>query len=294
MVQQKVDGSICKLFWNPKKDRWQWATNSMTDADEARINENTMSFYELIQKAVNYPDINAYITNGWLDKDCTYIFELVSPENQIVIHYMTTRLYAIGKRDNRTGRETAPDIEIENPKDYPLNTYEDCLKAAEELNAGCDEVRNEGFVVVDRSVKNPDGSFNRIKIKSPEYVALHHAINNGVITKKRAIELIRNGQADNIPHSYRTDALIKWYEAQYAEFKYMVAQYIDYARGLYEEMGHDRKAVAEAIKGDVLRQFGFTALDNDRTADEIIRKTWIGVIEQFIDDYKAKDIKGKR
>lgn len=294
-VQQKIDGSICKLWWNPKRNRWQWSTNGVIDASEVHISENTMSFYELIMKALEYTYIKEAEANGLLDRDYTYIFELVSPENQIVIHYDTTRLFSTGKRNNKTGAEEVPVIPgVTRPREYPLGTYDDCIKAAEALNTDSDEIRDEGFVVVDDSVKNTDGSWNRLKIKSPIYVSPHHAINNGVITPKRALEIILNEQQDDIPYSARTDSLLKWYEAQYAEFKYMVQQYIDYVRGLYEELGKDRKAVAVTIKDDALSSIGFRAINNDIKPDDIIKGLRKEFILDFIDEYRPKNIYQKR
>ena len=85
------------------------------------------------------------------------------------------------------------------------------------------------------------------------------------------MEIILNGQQDDIPYSTRTDSLLKWYEAQYAEFRYMIQQYMDYVRGLYEELGKDRKAVATTIKDDALSFIGFRAINNDIKPDDIIK-----------------------
>ena len=48
----------------------------------------------------------------------------------------------------------------------------------------------EGFVVRDKY-------FNRIKIKSPEYLLAFHMNNNGVITIKRIINMMKNEQIDD-------------------------------------------------------------------------------------------------
>lgn len=48
----------------------------------------------------------------------------------------------------------------------------------------------EGFVIRDRN-------FNRIKLKSPEYLIAFHMNNNGVLTTKRIIEMIKNEQLDD-------------------------------------------------------------------------------------------------
>lgn len=287
LVEEKIDGSICKLWWNAKKNRWQWSTNGMIDANDANISDNSMTFYQLITKADNY----SLIHTDRLSPNFTYIFELVSPYNQIVIHYDSTKLYQTGQRSNLIGQEFQPQIEkIARPKKYSLASYEDCIKAAEALNAGKDEVANEGFVVVDPVVSNTDGSFNRVKIKSPEYVALHHAINNGSITKRRAIDLIRTNSAKDIPHSPKTDAILSWYTYQYNELVYEVSQYIDYVRGLYAELNNDRKAVAKTINKDKFASLGFKALGNTEVnAQELLSQATRSFLEANIDEYEIKD-----
>ena len=45
----------------------------------------------------------------------------------------------------------------------------------------------EGYVVVDKD-------FNRIKIKSPAYVAASHMKNNCVVTPRRVVDLIKTGE----------------------------------------------------------------------------------------------------
>jgi hypothetical protein len=71
------------------------------------------------------------------------------------------------------------------PQLYPLHDIESCIAAVEAMTA--DE---EGFVI-------RDGNFNRIKLKSPEFLMHFHAINNGVITTKRIIRMIQNEQIDD-------------------------------------------------------------------------------------------------
>ena len=68
-----------------------------------------------------------------LDKYLTYIFELVSPETQVVIKYSNACLYHIGTRNNITGTEYYLGIGIEKPKEYPLRNLDDCIKASIKL-----------------------------------------------------------------------------------------------------------------------------------------------------------------
>ena len=118
-----------------------------------------------------------------LNKDYTYIFELVSPDAQIVVYYPETKIYHIGTRNNKTCEELNVDIGIEKPKEYPLHSLEDCIDAAKELKSS----EHEGYVVVDKN-------WHRVKVKAPEWVAAHHLANNGNINTKHLLAVIMDNE----------------------------------------------------------------------------------------------------
>ena len=282
-VQEKVDGSIVKLYWYNGK--WNWATNGVIDAAKAFVPNTTLSFLDLIHKAKNYNDIPFYNLSHYN----TYIFELVSPFNKVVIDYKTPMLYHLGARSNETGEEFNIDIGIQKPKEYPIHTYEAALAAATELNAGTTEVKSEGFVVVDKN-------WHRVKIKSPEYLAAHHQWNNNkyLINKNEALKAILNGDAEFYGTS-GYEYLTQWsfYNYQLNLFKWEVARYISHVRILYEEYSYERKAVATEIKGDKLAYFGFKAIGNNLTVDDIIAKMQIPQIAKYIPNFELPNFLNK-
>ena len=71
------------------------------------------------------------------------------------------------------------------PEIYNLSSLSECLDATSKL-----PWNEEGYVVV-------DSKFNRIKIKSPAYVAIHHMKGEGVFSTKNAIDLIKMNTADD-------------------------------------------------------------------------------------------------
>lgn len=163
-VQEKVDGSIIKIWFDGS---WHMSSNGMIDAHDAILDQSNISLGQIVDDL------------GWINYSCwnpnyTHIFELVSPYNQVVIDYGKTELYYIGRRNMITGEEEFVDRTIVNrgdirvPREYSLNTLEDCLVAAKSLESeGVSQIEHEGFVVV-------DANFHRIKIKNPAYVAAHH------------------------------------------------------------------------------------------------------------------------
>lgn len=94
------------------------------------------------------------------------------------------RLIHIGTRNNRTFQEVETDIGIPHPQKYALSSLEDCIAMAKTF-----DFTKEGFVVKDKN-------YNRIKVKSEDYVRVHRLANNGSLTLERAIDLIRMNEID--------------------------------------------------------------------------------------------------
>lgn len=276
-VLEKIDGSLIKLYWYNGK--WVFATSSTCDAREASVaGYKDITYRDVIARADNY----GKIPFDDLNKGYTYLFELVSPMTQVVIRYDNTTLYYLNARDNRTGEEKDHELEgFRKPKSFPLKTIDECLEAAVELNKDPEsDVTDEGFVVV-------DGKHNRIKIKSTAYVALHRAVTNKIFTARRMTELFQQGAdltklAKDFPNEAR---IIKYYDWQFEEVMHKIREMAGYARILFEEYDHDRRAVANEIKGSPYAWAGFEALDSDKTPDELMNMLNASKMEKLIKEY---------
>ena len=178
-VYEKLDGSMIKVY-NYKND-WFVGTMNTIDARNAPIiNQKDCpfdNFYELFMRAKD----NSGLEFDSLDENCTYLFELVSPYNKIVIDYDDTEIYHLSTRDNESLEEIDQDIGVQKPKTYNFSSIDNVLESAEDLPAS-----REGYVVV-------DGNYNRVKIKSPKYVALHNMV-SGEISDRRILEMIMDGE----------------------------------------------------------------------------------------------------
>lgn len=266
-VQEKVDGSIIKLWYNHDIGIWIWSSNSCIHAVNAKF-PNGFTLADIILKCPQFSIVRQYMESNILVTDFTYIFELVSPYNQIVVRYTESTLYHIGTRNNITGEEYSSKLEgIPCPKLYPLSSEKDCIEAASHLNSGY-YPSNEGFVVV-------DNNWHRIKIKSPEYVVYHHTVNNGCITKAKAYKLIKDDDFDlNVflkeASPYAADVL-KYYKAELDKAEADAKEAILQSRKWAEE-GLSRKEIALKIKSNKLAPFYFKALDNDSDPEQIINE----------------------
>ena len=111
-------------------------------------------------------------------KNHTYIFELTSPYNKVVVKYSDVEIRLIGLRNLITLKEytfdelknEAKDINIPIVETYDFASLTQCLETFENKSYNF-----EGYVAFD--------DVNRVKIKNPAYVAVH-------LTKRNSAELL--------------------------------------------------------------------------------------------------------
>lgn len=200
-VGEKLDGSLIKFVKFPDGNLLV-STNGSIDAFKTNLQEQIGCPYstfgelvvealksEMARKGVDNADPLAWISS-MLNPLYTYMFELTSPYNKIVVPQTETRLNFLGCRDNITCLETHfadhPLAGVfRTPKVFPLGSLDDCIAAAKELT-----LDHEGYVVC-------DAAFNRVKVKSPLYVSAHYMRgDDGTLSHRRAAELIKENQTD--------------------------------------------------------------------------------------------------
>lgn len=183
-VQEKIDGSLCKL-WYDREGKLVLSTNGAVYADKAEctnIYEDNVTFGDLIRRA-----LPAYVH---IPKNSTHMFELTSKYNKIIVEYKgKPRLNYLGSRRLDTFEEYKhPFLKLffKTPKLYNLKNLEEVKQVCAQMT----DLSKEGFVVVDKN-------FNRIKVKSPYYIEVAHAITK-VSSFKGIIKLLRNDEIDEI------------------------------------------------------------------------------------------------
>ena len=185
-VQEKVDGSLIKVWYN--KGEWHVSTSGTVDANKAVL--EVTDLFEENCPYKTYADLfeaarrKAKLNFDSLNKGYTYMFELVSPYSKVIVMYNETEIYHIGTRDNATLRELETDIGVKKPQRFAINSLEACIEQAKKLPSD-----KEGYVVVDKN-------YNRIKVKNPVYVALHHLKNNGDVNLSNFISIVRNNEIE--------------------------------------------------------------------------------------------------
>ena len=232
VVETKEDGSLIKVYYYDGE--WRVGTNGTIFAENAELNAGPYkNFRQLFDAAAEKCGLDFSRLNRYY----TYIFELCSEFNQVVCPQSEIRLIHIGTRNNRTFQEVEADIGIPHPQRYALSSLEDCIAMAKTF-----DFTKEGFVVKDKN-------YNRIKVKSEDYVRVHRLANNGSMTEERAIELIRANELDEFftyfPHYKEYIGRIK---AKIAALSYTIDKGISRAR-VIKENSSSRKDFAAWVSG---------------------------------------------
>ena len=256
-VFEKLDGSIIKLFFNPYTNNWSLATNG-TSADNPTVEafnlhpvnvNKTVNFKHLFIASIaglgtsflsfNY-DYNEYFEellqqfclDENLNKEFTYIFELCTPFNKVVVQHSDLKVHFLSALRNKlpiNGQNSLKVFDLASV--YESNDNDAILKIqldnlANELSAGMDGIhvlfKNENIHYpknysknisfnnsneILNTVEEMDGSENegfviyidnipKVKIKSSEYLALHHKLNNNIFTIKNAVNIVMDGEED--------------------------------------------------------------------------------------------------
>lgn len=182
VILEKRDGSLVKVV--KLGEDYLISTNGCIDAFKAMMPDDVLcpykSYGELFMKAMG--DRLSLLSEGY-----TYMFELTSPYNKVVVPYDDIEITLIGIRDNKSlQEELICDSKLKDsfllPKRYGFRTLEECIESAHSL-----PYSEEGYVVLDKH-------FNRVKIKSLEYVNVHHLRGEGVMTEKRILDIIRQNE----------------------------------------------------------------------------------------------------
>lgn len=147
-VFEKMDGSLGILYWL-ENTPYIATRGSFTSKQAKKANDLLQNKYASVIKN--------------LDKSKTYVFEIIYPENRIIVDYGTEEaLVLIAIVDTKTGKaEAIKNIGFPLPEIYHYNS----LRALKALNWK----NKEGFVI------QYENGF-RVKIKFEDYIDLHKIV----------------------------------------------------------------------------------------------------------------------
>ena len=247
-VFEKIDGTLCILYFDAYRGQWCVATRSVPDADRTVDGFADHTFRSLFEVAVDDGLAMSWAHfTSLLGRPYTYCFELTSPRagSGVVNYGDAHRLHLLAVRDIDSGFEVCPstfNMSIPVATSHALSSVE----AMRSMVEGRQPREAEG-VVVRGFGRLANGSFPRVKVKSSAYVAAHGLSSDVGASPRNLLRVILSGQWDDVGPLCRKhlrehgDALVvnlaAWSQVTNTAFSHLNAQ-----------TGGDRKAFAIAVQ----------------------------------------------
>ncbi len=218
IVYDKLDGSLMILYYYQGK--WQVQSSGTPDAI-GQVHSAKFSFKYLFWEVWQQLGYELPTT-----KQHCFMFELMTPYNRIVVRQDSNKIVLHGVRNLKTLQEENPlnwakKTGWEIVETYPLKD----LKTVIDNSKYLDPMESEGYIVCDED-------FNRIKIKSSEYVAVSH-MRDGFSTRK-LLDIVLTNEGEEFLNYYPEwqglyDQIQSKYETLVKEIENVYLQHQDIA-----------------------------------------------------------------
>jgi len=280
IVDEKLDGSLIGFYHDGKK--WCFCTRGTAFAEaelqypeiiSQRYGWKPKTFLDLICQTIGHDLEN--IQKISLDKEFSYIFELISPYNRVVTEYRHSSLSLLAVRNKTTGHYEDRNVWYQEtmlgricsgpPRTYTFEFEQDVFDNLHLLNPF-----DEGYVCWQKN----NGNYWHIKIKNPAYLAIAHLRGNGELNPKRVIELVATFNEQEYLLSFPEDKeyfnrYIAIRDCLYSEWKDGTGK--GYYDAVYEQVKNikEQKEFALAIKDQPMSSILFKMRQYDKPFAEI-------------------------
>jgi RNA ligase len=254
IIYEKMDGSLAIVFYFGGE--WHCATKGSFTSGQALWAKKW---------------INQHAARDKLIKGHTYLFEIIYPENKIIVDYDYSGLVLLSAYDSDGFEYSHNDLvnlaetcNFKAAKTFDFSDMRDLLEKAKILDKN-----NEGWVV-----RFPSGY--RLKIKGEEYVRIHRLLSN--ITPLGIWDILLKG--DNVENlrSELPEELLKDFDIIYQILNTQINALLDEIFACQKRLQkYDDKIIGLSLKNnewpdgseitDVTRKFLFTARKSDLNAE---------------------------
>jgi len=247
-VLEKLDGTLCIVYYDNIINSWCTATRSVPEAD-VLLDNGLYTFRTLFEKALKETaqlDFDNFTKQ--LVKNNTYCFELTTPLNRIVVKYDDYRITLLSIRDNISGEElninkvalTGYFLGVKVVDSHAINKIAEILDWVSTLNP----LEHEGVVIL-------DSNFNRIKVKNANYVAFSKARDVLGSSERNCLELILSEKDDDVMAALPpeiVDNLLKIKSNVVKVFRDYDAKYIEIFNKSNDILPGDKKTFAITLQ----------------------------------------------
>lgn len=250
-VFEKLDGTLCIVYYDRFQGRWHVGTRNVPEADRPIDGFGTHTFSTLFELALKeHLNVDLQRLGAHLDRDRTYMFELTTPYNRIVVEYAKPQVHLLAIRERHTGKEWCPmEWRIEGLS-VPHAPHHQIYTTSDLIHYVTSRPPKEAEGVVVRATNHETGEFVRVKVKNPAYVALNGLRDSVANSPRRLMEVILLGREDDVfpmipadvaaigeGYKRRYAAMVKTYDALYADL-----------RASADQTDNPRKALALAVQ----------------------------------------------
>jgi hypothetical protein len=249
-AEDKVDGSLIKFSKYNRKPLWTTSGSfdfyhecpDQWDAEGEPETIGITTFGGLVDYVLKR-DGSDWIDNvpeGW-----TLCFELLSPRNRVICKYPKTELVLTGARDPQMN-EAFPQLVKEMfsipyrlVERYTVENMNDVKKLLEQQYQ--DGSKREGLVIVDEC-------WNRVKVKSENYLKLKHVKGEENWNDKRIFDAVNSGQWDDIVAAFpQLKGRIDIMRNKLAELRFQIQKDVETGLENFERLGN-QKLYAEWVQ----------------------------------------------
>jgi len=193
-ILEKLDGTLCIVYWDKFSNEWCVATRSVSEAD-LLMDNGLFTFRTLFEKAVqDTTGMTFQSFTNCLVKTLTYCFELTTPYNRIVVDYQDCKITLLAVRNLDDLHELNPaSMALVHMGNVPCVRAYTHMYMDELVNwvSSLNPLEHEGVVV-------RDSKFNRIKVKNAAYVAYNKLHDRLGSSERNLMEFILLEKDDDI------------------------------------------------------------------------------------------------
>lgn len=198
-ILEKLDGTMIQVYWDWNDRQWFAGTTGTAEGEGEVNNKSGTTFNDLFWETLeNKNGISKDLWGELVNKHFCFVFELTTPYNIVVKPHGESSVTLLTIRNLNDLTELIYDevtfigeaLGIPVVKSYDLNAKNvgALLKTFESMPWS-----DEGYVVVDRD-------FNRIKIKNPAYVAVHHL--KGKTAEHSIITIVKSNEIEEFASTF--------------------------------------------------------------------------------------------
>lgn len=280
-ICKKLDGSLINLYYYKG---WRFSTSGDPDAGGVCLNNSPIqvTFNDLVKDVWNNLDYSMPLK---IDRYYTFMFELCTMFNKNVVQHKESSLMLHGARNITTGEElniyTSGQMSTYNWKVCPIfdlnKLSSNSMKVIKERMNTISPLLNEGAIVVDEN-------FNRVKIKSDAYVALHHI--KGSMCPRSMLDVIRrNETSELLLHFPEFTEVFHIVNNKFRSLKNHIRVLSDYWIIKKEREELSRKEVASFFKDYCFIGLMFPLIFDDKDIDTLLLNMPIKTLEKWLTNY---------